>query len=174
MDDYHSSDNPICRDRYWNDNDSQPRRSDTSRSIEHDELTVKNKAVTHKSVGGTANKKTDKKVTLADISTIADTYNPPVQIVQAPSGTCAEWMTEAGIDDIANATALLNTESHCNPNAVNPTSGACGLEQALPCSKAGCALGDGLCQMKWFKSYVLARYGSFAAAMAFHLVNNWY
>jgi hypothetical protein len=83
-------------------------------------------------------------------------------------------MSQAGIDDTANAIAILNTESHCNPNAVNPSSGACGLAQELPCGKSGCSLGDGACEMKWFKSYVLTRYGSFAAAMAFHISNGWY
>ena len=92
----------------------------------------------------------------------------------AVSGTCADWMSAAGISDIYNATILLNKESHCNPSAVNPSSGACGLAQELPCGKSGCSLGDGACQMAWMNSYVLRRYGSWANAVAFHLSHNWY
>ena len=97
-----------------------------------------------------------------------------VQPVVAVSGTCADWMSAAGITDTYNATILLNKESHCNPRAVNPSSGACGLAQELPCGKSGCALGDGACQMAWMNSYVLRRYGSWANAVAFHLSHNWY
>lgn len=83
-------------------------------------------------------------------------------------------MQTVGIQDVNNASVLLAMESHCNPNAVNPTSGACGLAQELPCGKSGCQLGDGLCEMKWFNTYVMSRYGSFQNAVDFHLKNNWY
>jgi hypothetical protein len=109
------------------------------------------------------------------IKEIAESYTPQnVPSVNTAVNTCSEWMSQAGIDDIQNATTLLNWESHCNPNAVNPSSGACGLAQELPCGKSGCKLGDGSCEMKWFKEYVLDRYGSFAAAVQFHLIHNWY
>ena len=97
-----------------------------------------------------------------------------VQPAVAVSGTCADWMSVAGITDTYNATILLNKESHCNPNAVNRSSGACGLAQELPCGKSGCSLGDGACQMAWMNRYVLGRYGSWANAVAFHLSHNWY
>lgn len=100
---------------------------------------------------------------------IATTTNIPSQ-----SGSCSDWMNEAGITDIVNAMRILDWESHCNPNAVNPSSGACGLAQELPCGKSGCTLGDGACQMRWFNQYVLSRYGSFAAAVSFHLSHGWY
>lgn len=99
----------------------------------------------------------------------------PITAVYVPPKTsCGGWMTDAGINDIASATTLLNMESHCNPYAVNPSSGACGLAQELPCGKSGCQLGDGGCEMKWFEKYVIERYGSFAAAVSFHLKNGWY
>ncbi len=56
--------------------------------------------------------------------------------------------------------------------AVNKSSGACGLPQALPCSKLGdMNLAN---QIRWFLNYVKDRYGSFEAAYEFHLKNNWY
>lgn len=92
----------------------------------------------------------------------------------APSGSCADWIAGAGIGDVANAQELIRRESGCNPNAVNPSSGACGVAQELPCGKSGCSLGDGACQVKWMNSYVLGRYGSWANAVAWHDAHNWY
>lgn len=90
------------------------------------------------------------------------------------SSNCATWIQEAGITDVANAIELIRRESNCNPNAVNPSSGACGVAQELPCGKSGCSLGDGACQVKWMNSYVLRRYNTWAGAVHFHNVNNWY
>lgn len=92
----------------------------------------------------------------------------------APSGSCADWIAAAGIGDVANAQELIRRESGCNPNAVNPSSGACGVAQELPCGKSGCSLGDGACQVRWMNSYVANRYGSWANAVAFHNAHNWY
>lgn len=92
----------------------------------------------------------------------------------APTGTCAEWIAAAGITDVVNANELIRRESGCNPNAVNRSSGACGVAQELPCGKSGCAMGDGACQVKWMNGYVLGRYGSWQAAVNFHNSHNWY
>ena len=92
----------------------------------------------------------------------------------AVSGTCDEWIAMAGITDLANAKELIRRESNCNPNAVNPSSGACGVAQELPCGKSGCSLGDGACQIAWMQRYVNGRYGSFANAIAFHNAKGWY
>lgn len=89
-------------------------------------------------------------------------------------GSCSEWMAAAGITDTANASYLIQKESGCNPYAVNKSSGACGVGQALPCSKTGCAMGDGACQTRWMNSYVLGRYGSWAAAAAHSRAYGWY
>lgn len=94
--------------------------------------------------------------------------------VASASGNCASWIAGAGISDTANAIELIRRESNCNPNAVNPSSGACGVAQELPCGKSGCSLGDGACQVRWMSSYVHSRYGSWAAAVAWHDRNNWY
>ncbi|HWT39951.1 MAG TPA: hypothetical protein VN081_01585 [Dongiaceae bacterium] len=111
--------------------------------------------------------------------TIEETTTFPQVVAQAPAavhvgGNCSTWIANAGISDTQNAMRLLNMESGCNPYAVNKSSGACGLAQELPCGKSGCSLGDGQCEMIWFNSYVISRYGSMAGAVQFHLVNNWY
>lgn len=109
-----------------------------------------------------------------EAKTYAESIKPrPTASVQA-TGSCAEWIANAGITDLVNANELIRRESNCNPNAINRSSGACGVAQELPCGKSGCKLGDGACQIKWMQSYVLARYGSWAKAVAFHNANNWY
>jgi len=92
----------------------------------------------------------------------------------AVSGNCSTWLAQAGVSDIQNAMWLITKESGCDPNVVNPSSGACGIGQELPCGKSGCSLGDGACQVRWMQSYVFGRYGSWAAAVAFHQAHNYY
>ena len=95
-------------------------------------------------------------------------------VTVAASGTCADWLAAVGVADVANAQELIRRESGCNPHAVNPSSGACGVAQELPCGKSGCSLGDGACQIAWMQRYVNGRYGGWAGAIAFHNANNWY
>ena len=69
---------------------------------------------------------------------------------------------------------LISRESSLNPQAINPTSGACGLAQALPCSKMACSLEDVDCQLAWIDDYVEQRYGNIDNALAFHSARGWY
>lgn len=89
-------------------------------------------------------------------------------------GTCSEWMASAGISDISGASELIRRESNCNPYSVNPISGACGIGQALPCSKSGCEMGDGACQMIWMNQYVIGRYRTWASALQHSYSYGWY
>jgi len=73
---------------------------------------------------------------------------------------------------MANAAELIRRESGCNPNAVNKSSGACGIPQALPCSKLGTS--DPVQQIKWMQDYTIRRYGSWANAVQFHNKMGWY
>lgn len=65
-------------------------------------------------------------------------------------------------------------ESNNRPDAINPTSGACGIGQALPCSKMPCSLEDYQCQDAFFTDYMKRRYGTWENAKAFWLKNNWW
>lgn len=69
---------------------------------------------------------------------------------------------------------LIARESSFNPLAINPTSGACGLAQALPCEKMDCELSDVDCQLKWIDEYIINRYGTLEKALDFHDKNGWY
>jgi len=66
------------------------------------------------------------------------------------------------------AAELIARESSFNPGAINPTSGACGLGQALPCSKMKCELTDIDCQLRWLEEYVIDRYVTFEGAIWWH------
>lgn len=93
------------------------------------------------------------------------------------SGSKQEWMAAAGIpeSDWQYVDYIVNRESSWNPNAVNTSSGACGLAQALPCAKTGCVpYNDPVCALRWQLGYVNARYGGYAGAYKFWTNNHWY
>lgn len=69
---------------------------------------------------------------------------------------------------------IYQHESGNNPAAINASSGACGLGQALPCSKLPCSLSDYACQDNWFTGYMTSRYGTWEAAMAFWIAHSWW
>lgn len=75
-----------------------------------------------------------------------------------------------------DAADLNSYENGFNPMAINPSSGACGLSQSLPCSKLSskCELGDIKCDLKWQKEYIGDRYGTVSKALEFWYINNWY
>lgn len=68
---------------------------------------------------------------------------------------------------------IVQHESSGNPYAVNSI-GACGLFQALPCSKLGCDLSDVPCQLAWGRGYAISRYGSTYNAYLFWVANHYW
>lgn len=74
------------------------------------------------------------------------------------------------------AAELQAKEGMFDPSIRNPTSGACGLPQALPCEKMKCPLNaSGIdCQLDWQKQYVTDRYGTITNALEFRIKNIWY
>lgn len=73
---------------------------------------------------------------------------------------------------------IINQESTWNYKAVNSSSGAYGLVQALPGSKMASAGADWrtnpATQIKWGLNYMNDRYGSPCGAWSFHQANGWY
>ena len=65
-------------------------------------------------------------------------------------------------------------ESGGRTDAINASSGACGLGQALPCNKLPCSLSDYACQDSFFTRYALTRYGSWENACAYWQKNHWW
>jgi hypothetical protein len=75
---------------------------------------------------------------------------------------------------------LVMRESGWDPTAVNPSSGAAGLAQALPPSKYPpgawpyTGKSSAVKQLQWMISYISGRYGTPAGAIDFHNAHNWY
>ncbi len=93
-----------------------------------------------------------------------------------PTGGKADWMRAAGIpeDQWRYVDYIVSRESGWNPSARNPSTGACGLVQAYPCSKLGSNWRDPVHALKWQYSYVSARYGGYQGAYVFWKRNSWY
>ncbi|QIM16772.1 transglycosylase SLT domain-containing protein [Leucobacter insecticola] len=91
-------------------------------------------------------------------------------------GSPAEWMAAAGIpeSDWGYVDYIASRESTWNPNATNASSGACGLIQALPCSKVPGNGYDPVDNLRWANGYAVGRYGSWAKAYDFWTSNHWW
>lgn len=97
---------------------------------------------------------------------------PPVAAIAPKTAPAAPVGVYGGSGD-ANLDWIIQHESSGNQYAVNEI-GACGLFQALPCSKMGCSLSDIQCQLEWGRQYAISRYGSTYAAMLFWQSNRWW
>jgi hypothetical protein len=91
-------------------------------------------------------------------------------------GSPAEWMAAAGIPESewGYVDYVVTRESGWNPNATNRSSGACGLVQALPCSKVPGNGYDPVDNLRWANGYAVGRYGSWAGAYAFWVSHHWW
>lgn len=70
---------------------------------------------------------------------------------------------------------LWDRESGWNADAVNPTSGAYGIPQALPSVHGHpFALGDWRAQIRWGHRYITRRYGDPCSALAHEQAAGWY
>lgn len=94
--------------------------------------------------------------------------------------THQEMLQEAGIpeSDFDYANYIIVHESNYSIDAREPSTGACGIPQALPCSKMASAGSDYLTnpitQLKWMSGYVISRYGSWYNAYLFKRQHGWY
>lgn len=91
-------------------------------------------------------------------------------------GTKTEWLAASRIPQPSWGAAdyIVSQESRWNPNATNRSSGACGLAQALPCSKVPGNPYDPVNSLNWMHGYVIGRYGSWENAVSFKRANGWY
>ncbi len=101
----------------------------------------------------------------------------------APKGEIQQYAHDLAINsygwteaDFTGLVNLWNRESGWNPQSYNSSSGACGIPQALPCSKIAAAYGSNTWQnqIKWGLRYVSGKYGSGSKAWAFFQNNGWY
>ncbi len=105
---------------------------------------------------------------------VAKVVQPTVKPVI--TGDKTTWMSQAGIPESewGFVDYIVSRESSWDPLAVNKSSGACGLAQALPCSKLGTNWSDPVHALSWQYNYVTNRYGGYQQAVAFWKINHWY
>lgn len=91
-------------------------------------------------------------------------------------GSKTEWLAASNIPEESwgYADFMVQKESGWNPNSVNKSSGACGLAQALPCSKLGPNWSNPVVALNWMNGYVNGRYGGWEGAYNFWTKNRWY
>ncbi len=91
-------------------------------------------------------------------------------------GSKTDWLAASAIpqDQWGYADFMVQKESGWNPNAMNTSSGACGLAQALPCSKLGPNWNNPVVALNWMNGYVNGRYGGWQGAYSFWVKNHWY
>lgn len=126
-----------------------------------------------------------KEISRKEISSkILEAPTPQVVIVGSKSrfvpysggGSKSEWLAAAGIprNMWGYADSIVRRESSWNPNARNRSSGACGLAQALPCSKVPGNPYNPVDSLRWMNGYVNGRYGGWEGAYNFWQANHWY
>ena len=91
-------------------------------------------------------------------------------------GSKTEWLAASNIpqESWGYADFMVGKESGWKPNSVNKSSGACGLAQALPCSKVPGNPYNPVDSLNWMNSYVNGRYGGWQGAYNFWLAKHWY
>lgn len=104
----------------------------------------------------------------------------PAPAVTVPTGTIQTY-AQTRSDQIFGAghfsalVSLWNHESGWNYKAYNASSGACGIPQALPCSKGGANFrNDPYKQVEWGLNYIRSRYGNPTNALKFWNSHRWY
>lgn len=87
-------------------------------------------------------------------------------------------LAELGPEQFACLDAIVERESHWRVDALNRSSGAYGIPQALPASKMASAGVDWrtnpVTQVRWMLGYVHGRYGSACAAWEWWQAHFWY
>ena len=99
----------------------------------------------------------------------------PNRLPYTGGGSETDWLAASNISqgDWGYADYIVGRESGWNPNSVNKSSGACGLAQALPCSKVPGNPYNPVDSLNWMNSYV-AKYGGWEGAYNFWKTHNWY
>ncbi|MFE7181166.1 aggregation-promoting factor C-terminal-like domain-containing protein [Streptomyces erythrochromogenes] len=118
----------------------------------------------------------EKEVASRSAARDAGDFAPQSSYTVAQVKAIAQQMVPAG--QFQCFSKIINQESTWNYLAVNKSSGAYGLVQALPGSKMASAGADWrtnpATQIKWGLNYMEDRYGSPCAAWTFHQANGWY
>lgn len=114
--------------------------------------------------------------TQAPVKQVEIIGSKPNTLPYTGGGSKTEWLAASNIpqESWGYADFMVQKESGWNPNALNKSSGACGLAQALPCSKLGPNWSNPVVALNWMNNYVNGRYGGWQGAYNFWITNHWY
>jgi len=100
----------------------------------------------------------------------------PKTLAYTGGGSKTDWLAASNIPEESwgYADFMVGKESGWNPNALNKSSGACGLAQALPCSKVPGNPMNPVDSLNWMNGYVNGRYGGWEGAYNFWQAKHWY
>lgn len=139
------------------------------------EETTKGSSTTSTTTTTSTTKKKIKKTTKKTTKVLRTTY-------KATSSSKSEYLKYAKNYGNLNETQLQcldylwEHESNWNANAVNKSSGACGIPQALPCNKISKAKGSNSwqAQIEWGLDYIFSRYKNPCNAWNHFKNKKWY
>lgn len=152
----------------------------TDTSLREERLKTAEKEKEIESLKENLQAKKEREAEQARIASEQAAQKPKAQATSAPaaqiSGDKHSWLAASGIPQAhwGYVDSIVSRESSWNPNAVNASSGACGLGQQLPCGKWAGAWNDPVAALRAMNSYVVGRYGGWPQAVAFWNSNGWY
>lgn len=152
----------------------------TDTSLREERLKTAEKEKEIESLKENLQAKKEREAEQARIASEQAAQKPKAQATSAPaaqiSGDKHSWLAASGIPEAhwGYVDAIVTRESGWNPNAVNASSGACGLGQQLPCGKWPGQWNNPIHALRAMNQYVLARYGSWQNAVGFWNKNHWY
>lgn len=147
-------------------------KTDIESSLKEERLKTENLNKENEQLKANLQAKKEAAVKLASQSPQVQTIAPAANV----SGDKQSWLAASGIPqhEWGYVDSIVTRESGWNPNAVNKSSGACGLGQQLPCGKWAGAWNDPVAALRAMNGYVHGRYGGWAGAVAFWQANKWY
>lgn len=152
----------------------------TDTSLREERLKTAEKEKEIESLKENLQAKKEREAEQARIASEQAAQKPKAQATSAPaaqiSGDKHSWLAASGIPEAhwGHVDVIVTRESGWNPNAVNASSGACGLGQQLPCGKWAGAWNDPVAALRAMNGYVNGRYGGWPQAVAFWNSNGWY
>ena len=152
----------------------------TDTSLREERLKTAEKEKEIESLKENLQAKKEREAEQARIASEQAAQKPKAQATSTPaaqvSGDKHSWLAASGIPQAhwGYVDSIVSRESSWNPNAVNKSSGACGLGQQLPCGKWPGAWNDPVAALRAMNGYVVGRYGGWPQAVAFWNANGWY
>lgn len=152
----------------------------TDTSLREERLKTAEKEKEIESLKENLQAKKEREAEQARIASEQAAQKPKAQATSTPaaqvSGDKHSWLAASGIPQAhwGYVDSIVSRESSWNPNAVNKSSGACGLGQQLPCGKWAGAWNDPVAALRAMNGYVNGRYGGWPQAVAFWNSNGWY